>query len=372
MKTTFWISGFVSLLFSAPCSLVTTVEAAASVDYAPGDTRLLNYSPFCQALTVSYSGSPSLVEDIGPSVLYALSSEPVLTHGDSFNFNQSDVLNSSHTYYEWNLHFHSGSEIHASACVIGGGSAMYYLIKGKDGFSDWKFQSQTNSVLNSFRIDSNCSSRYSKAIIEEDQYFLVFQMVESEVKVVNISVDISVNRTEYSVKSEAQIEVSQFNASDSASVQTPITRSSYVLLVYGNSSVSPEKWNTIASQLSTDVQCEPRIWLYAVVAAAGALVLLLCVVCLVCCVCVICCCKKRKSSELNPLLHDWDDVDTDIQRYHPYVDRGSKLDNLTELAIAAPDASNPHIVQFKEDIKSPSFQDNYLSSASPKFSTFKP
>lgn len=368
MKTSFWISLLFASCFSSP--LVEAARgASASVDYAPGDTRLLNYSPFCQTLTVTYSNSPHV--NIGPSILYALSTEPVLTCGDSFDFHRSDILNNSHTYYEWDLHFYSGSEIQVSACINGSGSAMYYLIKGKDGFNDWKYHSQMNSVLKSFRIDNNYSSKYFK-VEEEDQYFLVIQRIESQIQTVNVTMDISVNRTEYLVKNEARIGLSRFNASDSGSVQTPINRGSYVLLVYGNSSEPPEYWNAIASQLSTDISCEPRIWLYAVVAAGGALVLLLCIVCCVCCMCAVCRCKKRKSSELNPLLRDWDDVDTDIQRYHPYVDRGSQLDNLTELAIAAPDASNPHIAQFKEDIKSPSFQDNYLSSASPKFSTFKP
>jgi hypothetical protein len=341
----------------------------ASVDYAPGDTRLLSYSPFCQALTVTYSGSPRAV-DIGASVLYALNTEPTLTSEDSFYFSRSEILNNSNTYYEWDLHFYRGSEIQVSACINGNGSAVYYLIKGKDGFSNWKFHSQTNSVLDSFRVESNClSNNYSK-ITEEDQYFLVIQRVESEI---NVTLNISVNRIGYSAKNEVEIKQSHFNASDSGSVQTPINLGSYILLTYGNSSRSPETWNTIASQFSTNISCEPRIWLYAVIAIGGALALLLCVVCFTCCcVCAMRRCKKRKSSELNPLLRDWDDVGTSIHQYHPYMDHGSKLDNLTELAIAAPDASNPHIVQFKEDIKSPSFQDNYLSSASPKFSTFKP
>lgn len=372
MKISAWFSGFISLLFASSCfrAPLSGVEAVASVDYAPGDTRLLTYSPFCQALTVTYSGSPQAV-DIGPSVLYSLSAEPILTSRDSFNFSRSEVLSNSHTYYEWDLHFYRGSEVRVSACINGNGSAVYYLIKGKDGFDDWKFHSQMDSVLDSFRVESNCSGRYSK-ILEEDQYFLIIQRVKSKF---NITMDISVNRTEYSAKNEAQIEQSRFNVSDSGTVQTPIDLGSYILLVYGSSNQSPENWNTIALQLSTDITCEPRIWLYAVIAVGGALVLLLCIVCFACCcLCVVRCCKKRKSSEHNPLLRDWDDVDTSIHQYHPYVDRsrGNKLDNLTELAIAAPDASNPHIAQFKEDIKSPSFQDDYLSSASPKFSTFKP
>ena len=370
MKISAWLSSFISLLFASSCfrAPLLGVEAVTSVDYAPGDTRLLTYSPFCQALTVTYSGSPQAV-DIGPSLLYSLSAEPILTSGDSFNFSQSEFLSSSHAYFEWDLHFYGGSEVRVSACINESGSAVYYLIKGKDGFDDWKFHSQTNAVVDRFRVKSNCSSRYSK-ISEEDQYFLVIQRVESEFQ---IMIDISVNRTEYLAKNEAQIERSRFNASDSGTVQTPINLGSYILLIYGDSNQSPENWNTIASQFSTDITCEPRIWLYAVIAIGGVLILLLCIVCFACCcVCVVRCYKRRKSSERNPLLHDWDDVGTSIHQYHPYVDRGSKLDNLTELAIAAPDASNPHIAQFKEDIKSPSFQDNYLSSASPKFSTFKP
>ena len=339
------------------------------MDYAPGDTRLLTYSPFCQALTVAYS-KPSV--NIGPSVLYSLNVEPMLTNVDSFNFHRFDILNNSRTCYEWDLHFYRESELQVSACINGNGSAMYYLIKGKDGFNDWKFHSQMNSVVNSFKIDSTCSRKYFE-ITEEDQYFFVFQMIESEIQVVNITMDISVNRSGYSVNNEVQfIEKRRFTATSSGSVQIPLNHGSFVLLFYGNSSESPEYWNNIASQLATDITCEPRIWLYAVITVGAVLALLLCIVCIACCICAVRHCKKRRSSELNPLLRDWDDVNTDIQKYHPYVDRGGKLDNLTELAIAAPDASNPHIAQFKEDIKSPSFQDNYLSSASPKFSTFKP
>ena len=367
MKTSSWPCGIISLSLVASCFSALLVEGGTSVDYAPGDTRLLSYSPFCEALTVAYSTPPV---NIGPSVLYALNAEPMLTSIDSFTFHRSEVLNNSRTYYEWNLHFYSGSEIQVSACILNGnGSAVLYLIKGKDEFNDWKLHSQMNSVVNCLEIDSTCPSKDFK-IIEEDQYFLVFQINGSDA--VNMTIDVSANRTEYTVKSEAQLDRRRFSASDSSSVQTPLIGSSYILLVYGNSSESPEYWNVIASQLATDITCEPRIWLYVVVAVGPVLVLLLCIACIVCCVCTICRCRKRMSSERNPLLRDWDDVDTDIHKYHPYSDRDSKLNTLTELAIAAPDASNPHIAQFKEDIKSPSFQDNYLSDASPKFSTFKP
>ena len=379
MKTSFWISVLISLLlascfYDAPIS--ADAAAASSVDYAPGDTRLLSYSPFCQSLTVTYPASSSHEVHIGPSLLYALSTEPTLTsQGGSFDFNRSDILlDNSRMYYKWDLHFYRGSEIRVSACMNVSGSAVYYLIKGKDGFNDWKVHSQMTSILSMSTIDNNClSSRYFE-ITEEDQYFLVIQRNESVTQAVSVNISISFNRTEYAFNNEAQnlIELSSFNVSESGSVQTPLNRGNYILLVYGNSSESPENWNTIASQLSTDTSCEPRIWLYAVVSAGGVLVLLLCIACLACCMCAVCRCKRQKSSELNPLLRDWDDVDTAIQSYHPYVDRGSQLDNLTELAIAAPDASNPHIAHFKEDLKSPSFQDNYLSSGSPRFSTFKP
>lgn len=368
MKTS-WLSGLIFLLFASIFSAVLGGEEGASVDYAPGDTRLLNYSPFCQALTVAYKSKPSV--NIGPSVLYALNTKPMLTIVDSFNFQRSDILNNSHTYYEWDLHFYRGSDLQVSACINGNGSAVHYLIKGKDGFNNWRFLSQMNSVVSNFTIDSNCSSIHFNTA-EEDQYFLVFQIIKSDIQVVNITINISFSRTGYSVNNKAPLEQHRFSANGSGSVQTPFDGRNYILLVYGNLSKSPENWNSIASQLITDITCEPRIWLYAVIAVGAVLLLLLCIVCTACCVCVVCRCKRRKSSERSPLLQGWDDVDTDIQQYHPYVDRGSKLDNLTELAIAAPDASNPHIAQFKEDLKSPSFQDNYLSSASPKFSTFKP
>ena len=353
----------ISLLVTATCFCLVLTD---SVSYAPGDTRLLNSQAlFCQALTVAYATPPV---KINPSTLYVLKAEPTLTTLDSFAFNRSEILSNSRTFYEWNLHFYAESGISVSACINGSGSVTHYLTTGK--FNDWK-----NYAVNSFEINCTCPNRcdnYFK-VTEENQYFLVFQVSESEDQPVNVLLDFSFTRTGYKAENDAQIlKHDRFNANDSGRVQLPLNARSHTLFVYGNSSELPENWSSISPHLATTITCEPRIWLYAVIAVGAVLVLLLCIACVVCCVCLIHRSKKRKSSELNPLLRDWDDVDTVIHSYHPYTERGNKLDNLTELAIAAPDASNPHIAQFKEDIKSPSFQDNYLSDASPKFSTFKP
>ena len=83
--------------------------------------------------------------------------------------------------------------------------------------------------------------------------------------------------------------------------------------------------------------------------------------------------SKKKSAEDHPLLYNWDNTETHVGycRYSEHT-LSKRLDPLTELAIAVPDTTNPHIAQFKENIKSPSFQDEPLDSESPKFSTFKP
>ena len=356
----------VSLLVTATWFCLVLTD---SVSYAPGDTRLLNSQAlFCQALTVAYSTPVN----ISSSALYVLEAEPTLTTLDRFAFIQSETLNNSRKFYSWNLHFYAGSQISFSACINGSGSAVNYVIKGWSKFrhNDWN-----KSAVNSFKINSTCPNRhaYSFKVTEENQYFLVFRKSESEDQPVSVLIEISFRRTGYKVENDVQIfDRDSFNANDSGRVHLPLGSSSHILLVYGNSSELPENWSSISPHLTTDVTCEPRIWVYAVIAVGAALVLLLCIACVVCCTCLVCHSKKRKLSERNPLLRDWDDVDTDIHSYHPYKERRNKLDNLTELAIAAPDASNPHIAQFKEDIKSPSFQDDYLSNASPKFSTFKP
>lgn len=82
--------------------------------------------------------------------------------------------------------------------------------------------------------------------------------------------------------------------------------------------------------------------------------------------------QEKKSAE-DPLLYNWDDTESH-GGYYRYLEHtlSKRLDPLTELAIAVPDTSNPHIAQFKENFKSLSFQDEQLDSGSPKFSTFKP
>ena len=346
------------------CILVTIgalVEGSAPVDYAPGDTRLLDYTIFCQALTVEYTKAPT---NIGTSVLYALNSKPQLTDMDSFAFNRRETLNASHMYYEWNLHFYRGSSIEVLGVIEGNGSVEHYFIQGKEGYNAWKVNPRSNSsVVNNVRIDSSPAEEVYNIGVE-DQYFVIFRLLEPDT--VTINVTIAFNRTQYAVSNEDQIDRRYFNTSTSASIATPINQGQHILLVYGNSSEPPDSWNTIA--LDIDKTCEPRVWLYAVI-PAGSVAIALCLVVTFCCVCCICR-AKRRSPEGNPLLRDWD-VDTEPHSYYRYSDRSQKLDPLTEMAINNTGVTNPHIATFGDDIKPPSFQDNDIVG-SPKFTTFKP
>lgn len=336
--------------------------AEGKFEYSPGDTRLLDYTAFCQGLTVKFS-NPAL--NIGPSVLYVLNSLPTLIDTDSFSFCREEILNNP---YEWSLHFYDGSVIEVSGCTDGNKSAQYYLIKGKEGFDDWKSNSQSNSaIVNSLKIDSTCATG-TYSVKEEDQYFLVFQSVTSEAS--SLNVNITFTRAKYAMgEDQYYVDKQYFNASRSSSVQTPIDGSNYVLLVYGDSSESPEYWNTL--QLDVDVNCEPRIWFYVVVIVGPVVMTLLLLVGILCCVLYVSHRSKKRSAEDSPLLHNWDDMDAH-HSYYRYSEPAKRLDPLTELAIAAPDTSNPHIAQFKEDLRSPSFQDEQVTFGSPKFSTFKP
>ena len=354
-------SGAVCCLLITILSGLRLAEGKPQVDYAPGDTQVLDYTAFCEDLTLRYTDPVS----IGPSAVYALDSKPVLTDGDSFNFHLTEALNNSSRYYDWNLHFYEDSTIDVSACVNGNGSAEYFLIQGKESFDDWvNSQVKSPSVVDTFVLDNSCAEA-NYTINEEDQYFVVFTLIEE--KVVNLSLNITFNRRKHAVENKYNTK-HYFNASTSTAIQTPLNQSSFIVLVYGNSSESPENWNTL--ELNIEVNCMARVWLYAVTVIGPALVLLLCIVCIVCCVCCIRR-SKRCSPEDSPLLRNWDD-DTESHSYYQYSNISKRLDPLTELAIATPGVSNPHIAQFKEDIKSPSFQDDYLAVGSPKFSTFKP
>ena len=334
----------------------------SKVDYAPGDTRLLDYSIFCQSLTAQYN---NVSTSIGPSVLYGLSSEPQLTDMDSFGFNRMETLiNTTNVYYEWNLHFHRGSSVEVSGCVDSSGAVEHYFIQSKENFNAWKLNPRSNSsVIKSFRIDNSSCIREVYDVSVEDQYFVVFRLIQSDRA--NVNVTITFNRTKFAVSEEDQIERRYFNTSTSGSITTPINRNRYILLVYGNSSEPPEYWNLIP--LNIDVICDSRVWLYAVV-TAGPVALVLCITVTICCVCCVYR-SKRRSAEGNPLL--WD-VETESHSYHKYSDRLQKLDPLTEMAINNASATNPHIVHFDDNIKPPSFQDNDVIVGSPKFSTFKP
>ena len=238
------------------------------------------------------------------------------------------------------------------------------------GFNNWRSNFESNpSVVDSFMLSSSCATA-AYSFTEEDQYFVVFQSIEPESdNSLNVHVNVTFHRTKYAVDRDQYVEKRHFNASITSSVLTSFNGNTHILLVYGNSSESPEYWNNI--QLDVDVNCEPRIWFYVVITIGPVVVTLLCVVCITCCICCVCR-SKKKSEDRSPLLRDWDDPGTHHHSYYQYSERSRRLDPLTELAIATPESSNPHIAQFKEDLKQPSFQDEQLSFGSPKFSTFKP
>ena len=303
---------------------------------------------------------------IGSSVLYALNSKPQLTDVESFAFNRVETLSASNMYYMWNLHLYRGSTIEVSGVIEGNGSVEHYFIQGKEGYSAWKVNPgpSPSAVVNNVRINSSSPAKEVYDIGVEDQYFVVFHLLEPDTVTVNVT--IAFNRKQYAVSNEDQIDRRFFNTSTSASIATPINRSQYILLVYGLTSEPPDSWNTIA--LDIDKTCEPRVWLYAVI-PAGSVAIALCIVVTFCCVCCICR-AKRRSPEDNPLLRDWE-VDSEPHSYYRYSDRMQKLDPLTEMAINNTGITNPHIAAFGDDIKPPSFQDNDVVG-SPKFTTFKP
>lgn len=350
--------------------LTTTLSAHAQMWYGAGDTRIVEYSSvFCQSLEAVYNTRDST---IGPSTLYVLSERPTLSDSESFHLNISGNQSVQYGY-----HFYEGSRISVDICINEDNytSPRYlYLLNQNHSLSSSNSHSETVKLsikyLNITELCSNGRQRFNYSILTEGEYYLLIRGYSQDN--ITISANMLFVRTMYHIPDDTIINSCRLESvfGSICSVSIPLS-TNYGLLVYGNSSDSPDQWD---KDIRIDITCSARVWLYAVIIVPS--VLLLCVVVIVIVGCIFA--KRRRSqgyrSELRaPLLRGKWEKPSEKTRLSGPTEKRLMYDKLTEMAITADTDSNPHIVSANPN-PPPSFSDRAMSPTygSPTFSTFKP
>ena len=359
---------------------IAVLSAHAQTQYGAGDTQIIDYSSeFCESLEATYNVRDS---NISPSTLYILSEPSTLSDSNSFQFSQTANVSDDKVVL-FDYHFYQGSVIFLTICRDEGNYTRpkyFYLLKGKHILADLKTHKDTLAVsVTSLNVTTLCADGYhmlNYTINTEEQYYLLLSGYDRDNVI--LSTNMTFNRSKYETPANnsasiiGSCTIDLFG--DSCTVGVPLSKN-YALLTYGTSSESPEEWD---KDVRIDITCNTRVWLWVAIFVPIILFLILCVLVVLISICLLRKYRQHKgfSSEMAPLIRHRYEKPSNVAEYtQPSIATRKTLsyDKLTEMAITADDASNPHIIAENPN-PPPSFTDHPSSPrfGSPTFTTFKP
>ncbi len=282
-------------------------QEKSNITFGPGDMQNLFLSRLlCEQLSPRtdslYSG------DYLFSYLYILNEQPSLTGSANVSFQDEYVIFDQHKQRDF--HFYSGTVIAFDACASNEtywGFGTFYLVKGLAAYDEWAYSEDEDSApplyegyLQVANYCGNGQQPFSYNVTEEDQYYFIFINHKNiNPYPATIVVNYDIKRTLYKIESSSIIDSCRFSTMP-CSVHVPFLTARAAVLVYGEPSNWEDKWENAVM----DVQCSPRVWMYALTSAAGVLVIIMCMLC----VCLSCCCCNRLLTE------EKDEADTPLLR----------------------------------------------------------
>ena len=235
--------------------------------HAPVDTAIVSFPhPFCDKLSITKHNYDEDFPVI--STLYLLEKMPTLGKQDSAVFYREPLL-STDQYEFWKIFLYPGSNISYQACSLDSLPepwGKFYLVKGNDNFARWK-DGDSNVYLHEENIDAACqdtdNSTYTFKVNEEENYYFIFERGGTSQS--RLGVTFSYDRVLYDTSSNVIIsECSIYlNTSSSCHVDIPVSSKTTALLELDTLEPDLDEWD---ANISLDVECAARVWLYAVIA----------------------------------------------------------------------------------------------------------
>ena len=261
----------------------------SSLHMTPGDTRLISYSSrFCESLTLTNSGLPNNFN----TTLATVRTKPKLSVTTNFQISIIDLELSYGLYQFWRFYLYPGSTFELKACILNGASQVMELdvISGKN-FDGWlTHPSSLRHIVRKFPITAPCSTG-SLPFESEDEYYFAFIGYGDSVGI-NGTLNFTVPEYYFnSTDTIAQCTTGRENRDPSCNAKVPLESDSYGLI-----SVEDISIGTYASSAAVDVEwtCNPRVWLYAVIAisSVGSVVILIVL-------CVAAIAASRRCTKIN-------------------------------------------------------------------------
>ncbi len=235
------------------------------LEYSPTDSRIIPFSKaFCQSLTVSTDSSV-----YGYNIsLYQLSSLPMLSGDEAFSFSRTLDF-SLYVYNHYYYYLNKGSRLNVSACSQSqnSGPVTFYFIKGSRNFNRWIDLPSSLYSMDHFKVKDLCKSgkntTHSYNITSSDFYYMVFDSINNFNEGFNVHLDFY--RTIYTFKNDSVLDscfIRSMSSTQTCSLGIPFSGSTAFLTVRH---AQPIDWT---EGISLSTSCDPRTWLYVIVAVS--------------------------------------------------------------------------------------------------------
>ena len=309
-------------------------------EYAPNETRIVNYSPiFCSGIDINVD-APILDTS---TILSVLSKKPQLKDHDTFQFKESPTFSDfDEDYKYWSYYLPQGSTFGFSACKQGSYSHMkYYLIRGEKNLKSWVNNPKPNNAIYSNSISNICTSGsttdYKYTVKDDDEYYMVFYLQSGSTSE-QLQITFDVYRTKYVPvpgSSLGNCSINQYDYSCSLTVPLETT--------YGFLTLESDFVNDWSHSYTINVNCVARVWVYVAISLSTvAFFILIMVVISACCFYFVHQNKKKYASLANQTL--------------------------SQATVVVPDAPAPSTAAVVTDKEAPPpYNPSYGDTAAPKF-----
>ncbi len=270
--------------------------------FAPVDTAIVSYPhPFCNQIRVT----KHFLNENFPviSTLYLLEKMPILERQDSAVFYRQPELSKDQFEY-WKIFLYPDSNISYVACSLEPEPwGVFYLVKGNNNFAQWENDQSEEHIYDDEKIDAACQGgnniTYSFEVTEEDNYYFIFK--REGTSQASVGVTFSYDRVLYDTSDNVIISECfiYLNDSKSCRVDVPLSSKATALLELDILESDMDEWE---ANISLDVECAPRVWLYAVIAISAFVFLGVLILSSV--IIYMCFCKRRKNVERVNTVHE--------------------------------------------------------------------
>ena len=264
-------------------------------EYALTDKVIRSYnSKFCQGLQAM---SEDVVYDQSNATLYLMKGHPPLTDHERFNISKTAYFNTYSNYESWNFYLNKGSKVSFKACYqldVYYYGTTFYLIRGSKNHKRWLEDLDDTALAVTYQdLDLKCQN-VSIQIQNDDLYFLSFYSDSYEYT--TLELDFQFDRTVYHISPESMVHNCSFplDGLSSCSIDVPMS-SGYTAVLSLNTSL-PVDYDDGAN---VHINCQPRVWLYAVIVVCTVVPVIIVIVLVVVCVCIKVRRGKKKYSPIN-------------------------------------------------------------------------